>query len=84
MVDGEEHARLRADASALLHVQPGHHIIQARIDWVSSPKVEIHVSEGETVALECTGQRNPFVAAVHLAIRRHQYLELKIVGRNAG
>jgi hypothetical protein len=83
LVDGEESARLRGAASVLLSVQAGLHTVQARIDWVSSPQLEIDLRAGETIALECTGQRNPFLAALHLFVRRDEYLKLEVIGRNA-
>ena len=79
LVDGEEAASLRADSSATIPVPPGTHVVHARIDWTSSPRLEIDVDEGATVTLECSGHRNPLVAVFHTLIRRDEYLQLKLI-----
>lgn len=49
---------------------------------MSSPELEVNLLEGQAITLECIGQRNPFVAAIHLLVRRQEYLTLRVVAHD--
>jgi hypothetical protein len=79
LLDGKQVARLRSGSSAVVEAEPGRHVIQARIDWTSSPPLELQLAEAEHVTVEC---RSPALGrAAYLGfVRPGAYLELRVVG----
>jgi hypothetical protein len=75
-VDGEERGRVKAGDRLELPVEPGSHEVRARIDWTSSPAVEVTVADGQEVRLECEPQDNALVALVRSVFKRHDYVRL--------
>jgi hypothetical protein len=51
-VDDGVVARLFRGRSARVEVEPGHHTIQARLDWAKSPPIEVGVEAGAEVVVE--------------------------------
>ena len=72
---------MRGGESSSIDVEVGHHVVQARIDWLSSAALEVDVRAGETVTLECAGQSNLLVAMARLVVHRDQYLNLRRMSR---
>ena len=48
-VDGWPVARLQRGESTSVAVAPGTHLLQVRLDWLSSAPVEVHVPDGALV-----------------------------------
>ena len=76
MVDGVEVAKLSNGAGATIAVQPGIRLVQAKIDWCSSPELEIHVGSSEAVLLECGPNSRTFLELLYITVWRNRYLWL--------
>lgn len=63
-------------AEANIAVSPGKYTIRLKIDWCYSPELEIEITEGETVALECGPNANPFSAFIYILFLKQKYLWL--------
>jgi hypothetical protein len=53
LVDGERVGKIKAGETARYAVAAGMHRVQLRIDWCSSPTLEVDVPNGGHVALDC-------------------------------
>ena len=79
LVDGQEMARLDAGQSVDLPVVSGRHTIVAKIDWCSSPTLNVTICDGETVNFECGSNLRGlriFLAIIYVLFLRDQYLSL--------
>lgn len=79
LVDGQEMARLNAGQSVDLPVVSGRHTIVAKIDWCSSPTLNVDIRDGETVNFECGSNLRGlrlFLAIIYVLFQRDQYLTL--------
>ena len=73
-VDGEQRDALNADTEVRIHVAPGKHAFQLRLDWCSSPVIEIEVAANETKIVECGPNSNPFLSLIFVTLLRKQYI----------
>ncbi len=51
-IDGHRVALLKQGESVDLTVPPGAHSVVGRMDWISSPTLDVHVDEGEQARVE--------------------------------
>jgi len=51
-VDGKESARLAQGAEVRIDVTPGHHLVQARMDWCASPPLDVVIAGGQPAVVE--------------------------------
>ena len=54
VIDGKRVGSVKNGGSADLHVPPGDHSVQVRMDWCKSPVVNVAVQAGEIVSLRAT------------------------------
>ena len=78
LLDGKQVARLRNGGSAVVHAEPGRHVLQARIDWASSPPLELELADAGSVTVECRSAALGRAAYLGL-VRPSAYLELRVV-----
>src|SRR5690349_11367180 len=78
-VDGTLAAEIRSGGSVTIEITPGHHEVVAKIDWCSSPPVDVD-SSSRDISLEV----GPTVGTLHFAemvsritARRREYLYLR-------
>ena len=79
LVDGQEMARLNDGESVELPVVSGRHTIVAKIDWCSSPTLNVNIRDGETVNFECGSNRRGLrllLGIFYVLFLRDQYLTL--------
>ena len=79
LVDGQEMAHLNADQSVELPVVSGMHTIVAKIDWCSSPTLNVAIRDGETVNFECGSNLRGFrlfLGIIYVLFLRDRYLTL--------
>jgi hypothetical protein len=73
VVDGEQAATIKRGEQLDLPVRAGRHTVFLKIDWASSPQLDLDVAPGEVVSLECApGNVKPFGedASVYITLRR--------------
>ena len=76
LVDGAPLAKISHGETVDLQVSEGHHAVQAKIDWATTPTVEIDVAADETVALRIAPGSGPAIVNV---MRPSKYLTLEVV-----
>jgi|688.fasta_scaffold160329_2 hypothetical protein len=79
LVDGQEMARLNDGESVELPVVSGRHTIVAKIDWCSSPTLNVNIRDGETVNFECGSNLRGLrllLGIFYVLFLRDQYLTL--------
>jgi hypothetical protein len=77
LVDGSERGRVGNDAEVRVHVEPGRHRVQLKIDWCGSPVVDVDVPEGVAQVPDCGPNATPLTAFFHVIFRAGHYLTLK-------
>jgi len=78
-IDGKETARIGNNDEAEIQVDPGTHSVRLQIDWCHSPEVQVLVSPGETIYLECGPNANPFLALLYITVWNDKYIWLRQV-----
>jgi hypothetical protein len=76
LVDGSERGRVGNDAEVRVHVAPGRHKVQLKIDWCGSPAVDVDVAEGAAQVLDCGPNATPLTAFFYVIFRAGRYLTL--------
>jgi hypothetical protein len=79
LVDGVESASLRGDAEANVEVAPGHHVVQARIDWTGSEEIPVSVGPGETVSMGVAPATETSLGQLRAMFGRNSSLKLWII-----
>lgn len=75
-VDGRLALRVGHGKTGELEIEPGRHTVQARMDWHSSPVLEVTVAEGDTASLQVSYS---FTAITKLFRRTDQAIDIKQV-----
>jgi len=83
LVDGSERGRVGNDAEVPVHVERGRHKVQLKIDWCSSPAVEVDVADGAAQVLDCGPNATPLTALFYVIFRPGRYLSLQPGARHA-
>ena len=83
LVDGSEHARVANGSEIRVHVQPGRHRVQLKIDWCGSPAVDVDVPDGGAQVLDCGPNANPLTGIFYIIFRTGHYLTLRPGARHA-
>jgi hypothetical protein len=77
-VDGEQRDSINADSEVHIQVAPGKHACQLRLDWCSSPILEIEVAANETKIVECGSNANPFLSVIFVTFLRKRYIWVRV------
>ena len=77
LVDGSERGRVGNDAEVRVHVEPGRHRVQLKIDWCGSPAVDVAVAERSAQVLDCGPNATPLTALFYVIFRAGHYLTLQ-------
>jgi hypothetical protein len=83
LVDGSECGRVGNDGVVRLHVEPGRHRVQLKIDWCGSPAVDVDVPEGAAQVLDCGPNATPLTGIFYIIFRAGHYLTLRPGARRA-
>jgi hypothetical protein len=73
-IDGEQRDSITAGSEVHIRIVPGKHACQLRIDWCSSPILEIDVAENERKIVDCGSNANPFSSIIFLTFLRKRYI----------
>ncbi|RQD73085.1 MAG: hypothetical protein D5S03_13415 [Desulfonatronospira sp. MSAO_Bac3] len=74
LVDGKEVAEIGNDSEVAIDVDPGAHKVQLKIDWCRSPVIDIEVSQGKTVYLECGPRAHPALVLLYITVWKDKYI----------
>lgn len=77
LVDGEPAGTIAEGAQVSLPVTPGRHQVQLKIDWCSSPELNVDVPPGGVVQLDCGPSAHPVLALLYITFYRRRYLWLE-------
>ncbi|MFS2027542.1 hypothetical protein [Massilia sp. CT11-137] len=84
LVDGNERGRVADGQEIRLHVEPGRHRVQLKIDWCGSPAVDVDVAEGSAQVLDCGPNATLLTLLFYVFFRAGHYLALQPGARGAG
>ena len=73
-VDGERRGSIASGSELGVEVAPGTHAVQLKLDWCSSPIVEIEVAANKTKIVDCGSNANPFLSLMVVTFFRKQYI----------
>jgi len=74
-LNGNKIGEIKDGESKEYEIEPGDHILKAKIDWCNSNLINFKVND-ETKRFNLNG-RNPFLALFYITFGKDQYLELK-------
>jgi len=77
LVDGSECGRVANGDEVRVHVAPGRHRVQLKIDWCGSPAVDVDVPEVGAQVLDCGPNATPLTAVFYVIFRTGRYLALQ-------
>lgn len=83
VVDGVDRGRVRYGQSVEVELAPGRHSTNVAVDWLSSPTVDLKLTEGEQRRLRCgpskigRGVLFPPVLWVRMISERKNFLDLR-------
>ena len=77
LVDGQERGKVSRGESLELAVEPGAHVVQARIDWCRSPILEVNLTAGERADIECRPNANGLTALWYATVGFGRYIVLR-------
>lgn len=76
LIDGAQVGTLRDNEAKEFLIDEGEHQIQVKIDWCSSPELNIRVM-GEQARLRCGPNATPFTAILYVLAKPSKYLFLE-------
>lgn len=76
LVDDKLAAEVQPNETTIIPVCPGDHVVQLKIDWCSSKKLEVRVSKERPTEISCRG-RNPIFALYWVTVGRNEYIQLE-------
>jgi hypothetical protein len=77
LLDGTAIGTVRNGQDAQFPVPPGHHRIQLRIDWCTSPELPVSLIPGERAGFECAPDAKPPLVIWRVLFRSEKYLSLR-------
>jgi hypothetical protein len=83
VVDGKDAGTVANGAEARISLTPGRHTVQLKIDWCSSPPVEVDVDPVGAYVLEGGSNVSPFLGIFYITFWKNRYLWLRDGGSQA-
>jgi len=83
LVDDQEVGEIKQQGDLVLPVAPGRHVVQLKLDWCCSPKIDIEVSKGSTLPITCGPNSHPLLVLLYVTLLRKQYIWLRVPASNA-
>lgn len=77
-VDGVRRAKIRAGQTVEVEVEPGMHVVQARISWTGSQARHIDIAPGQEVLLRVEPAGTP-AQALGQVLGQTTWLDLKVI-----
>jgi hypothetical protein len=77
VVDGESVASLREGEVRDIRLSPGTHEVWIKIDWTRSRKLQIDLTEGERVTLQCKAGGGPMMSLFDAVLRSRRYIDIR-------
>jgi len=76
-IDGIDAGRIRQGTAQTYNVQPGHHTVILRVDWLRSPDISVDCAADDVVRLVCSGQPQLLQAFIAGYSTPHWYIILQ-------
>ena len=77
ILDNELVGKISHGETLSIDVNPGKHVLKAKIDWCRSNEIEFNVTEGENIKLSFRGS-NPFLSIYYITFGMNSYLKLEV------
>jgi hypothetical protein len=81
VLDDKHAGRLKRDQTISFEASPGHHTVQATVDWCQSPPLGVTLADGEEIHLDCRTLARPLSALYWMTLGRRRYLKLDPAAR---
>ena len=78
LVDGDAFGKVKRGASISREISPGPHIAQLRINWCSSPELQIEIPSGAELHLQCGPAESDLGTARQMVEAPDTYLWLRV------
>ena len=75
-VDGEQRAEINRNSEVAVATSAGRHRVQLKIDWASSPAIEVDVRNGKSEIIECRSNVKLALILLYITFLRHKYLSI--------
>ncbi|MEK6450575.1 MULTISPECIES: hypothetical protein [Myroides] len=76
-LDGDKIALIPNGEELTFNINPGKHIISAKVDWNSSNAIVFEVQENDTIHFTLS-TANPFSAIYYTLVKPNKYLKFKL------
>jgi len=76
-IDGELVGNIKASSDFRVNVTPGRHQIELRIDWCSSPPLDLSVEDGSNTVVTCGPNSKWLFELIYISFLRHRYIWIK-------
>ncbi|MEU6187853.1 hypothetical protein [Nocardia sp. NPDC047038] len=76
-IDGTEVGRIGRGETITTTVDSGSHEVQLKLDWATSPTVNVDLATDETRQLYCEPGANPLTALYYTTFGRRRYIKLR-------
>lgn len=77
VLDGVAAAEIKQGSQVSLPVTAGTHTVQLKIDWCSSPLLEVEVENGKELVIECGPNAKMLLALLYVTFLCRRYIWLK-------
>ena len=77
LIDGEERGTVKHGEGVELEVSPGSHEVQMKVDWATSPALDVTLGEGERAEFLCAPNATPMTAIFYAFFKRGSYIRLE-------
>src|SRR5438105_13908739 len=76
-VDGKRVGSVKDGTEVAIETTAGIHTVQLRIDWCSSPELQLEVANGKVETVACGPNSKLLLALLYVSIWRHKYIWIK-------
>ena len=77
LIDGEERGTVKHGEGVEVEVPAGSHEVQMKVDWATSPALEVTLGEGERAEFRCAPNATPMTAIFYAFFKRGNYIRLE-------
>ena len=77
LIDGKDVGSIGERAQVDVQVGPGKKKVQFKIDWCTSPVIEVNVQAGATETVTCGPNSHPLLALLYVTFLRKRYIWAK-------
>ena len=74
LIDGQEVGSIGERQQVVIQMTPGRKNVQMKIDWCTSPQIEVNIPEEGDAVVRCGPNANPLLALLYISFLRKRYI----------